>query len=284
MILGKKDAAQVPSWHFTSPPRPGPGQRRVPLPPDVPPEPRASDCVDYCAPPSDTAPSWAPVWRRLHTSGIQRQHRVIIWKLMHGALQSRAYMAYVALRARPRDATPPFCFTHPGCDDIPDTITHQIFHCPVATRSLLWLTAICGKPSHPAQCRQRLRVKPHAHQGLWQRLRVTTLYAIWNASKLARGGQPQTTAGIAAFVMHTLTKAIRQDWCRVQAEQSGGLPALTAGQISTSEWLRGRTVLMDKSQFEDLWCPNNVLCQVTHTHNLRVHWTVAHPVPVPSTA
>ena len=195
--LGKREAAQAPSWQFPSPPRPGPGQRRVPLPLDVPPEPRASDYVDYGAP-SETVPSWAPVWRRLHTSGIQRQHRVIIWKLMHGALQSKAYMAYVALRARPRDPIPQFCCPHPGCDKVPDTITHQVFDCPVAKASLLWLTAMWPAITQSAEPPpmsfavlvaddHRVR-KPRAHLKLWQRLRVTTLYAIWNASKLARGG------------------------------------------------------------------------------------------------
>ena len=131
------------------------------------------------------------------------------------------------------------------------------FDCPVAKASLLWLTAMWPAITQSAEppplsfavlVADDHRVwKPRAHLKLWQRLRVTTLYAIWNASKLARGGQPQTAAGIAAFVMHRLTKAIRQDWCRVQAEQGGGLPALTAGQI-TSEWLRGRSVLMSRQQ------------------------------------
>jgi hypothetical protein len=121
--------------------------------------------------------------------------------------------------------------------------------------------------------------KPAAHRKLWQRLRVTTLYAIWNASKLARGEQPHTAAGIAAFVVHTHTKAIRQDWCRVQAKSNRGLAALTTGQMS-SEWLRGRSPLMPMPEFEDFWCVHNVLCDVTNIHTLRVHWTLAHPVPV----
>ena len=212
---------------------------------------------------------------------------------MHGSLQSRAYMAYAALRARPRDPIPLYGCPHPECAGVPDTTTHQIFACPMAQASLRWMIATwqaitqSEKPpplSFAVLVADDHRVwKPATHLKLWQRLRVTTLYAIWNASKLARGGQPQTAAGIAAFVVHTLTKAIRQDWCRVQAADIGGLAALTAGQI-TSEWLRGRSPAMPRPQFQEFWCIRNVLCEISHTHTLRVHWTLVHPVPVPSTA
>jgi hypothetical protein len=168
-----------------------------------------------------------------------------------------------------------------------------VFACPVAQASFQWLidtwhavTQLENPPplSFAVLVADDHRVwHPKAHKKLWQRLRVTTLYAIWNASKLARGGQPNTAAGIAAFVVHTLTKAIRQDWCRVEAFGNGGLAALTAGKIN-SEWLRGRKPLMPMPDFKDFWCVHNVLCDVTSTHTLRVHWTLAHPVPVPSFA
>ena len=65
----------------------------------------------------------------------------------------------------------------------------------------------------------------------------------------------------AIFLVHTFTKAIRQDWCRVQAVDNGGLAALTAGQM-TSASLRGRSPLMPRPESEDFG-----ICKIYDVNN-----------------
>ena len=92
---------------------------------------------------------------------------------------------------------------------------------------------------------------------------MTTLYAIWMHAKIARGGQPQTAAGIFFYIVkaYMLRNTGRCRYCRlfgahthqgdprdrlwVQTVDNGGLAALTAGQ-TTTEWLRGRSLPMPR--------------------------------------
>ena len=55
-----------------------PGQQRS-LPLD--------DTNDACSPqPGSPASAWAPVWSRLHSLGLNRQHRLTAWRVLHGAI------------------------------------------------------------------------------------------------------------------------------------------------------------------------------------------------------
>ena len=73
-----------------------------------------------------------------------------------------------------------------------------------------------------------------------------------------------------------LSSQVRRDWLLV-----GSDIRLRAGLLS--HWLRGRQPTMTAEVLQSRWCHEEVLCsrpaEVTEAPHM--HWTAAHPVPLP---
>ena len=79
---------------------------------------------------------WRHIWELAGASYLDRQHRVLWWRLLHGSLMCGAYRAYIG-RATPAQANCPFsCCIDPGQ---PQTISHLFITCPVAAIVTDWL-------------------------------------------------------------------------------------------------------------------------------------------------
>ena len=79
---------------------------------------------------------WRHIWELASASYLDRQHRVLWWRLLHGSLMCGAYRAYIG-RATPAQANCPFsCCIDPGQ---PQTISHLFITCPVAATVTDWL-------------------------------------------------------------------------------------------------------------------------------------------------
>ena len=79
---------------------------------------------------------WQRTWELASASYLDRQHRVLWWRLLHTSLMCGAYRAYIG-RATPAQANCPFsCCIGPGQ---PQTITYLFITCPVAATVTDWL-------------------------------------------------------------------------------------------------------------------------------------------------
>jgi len=79
---------------------------------------------------------WRHIWELASASYLDRQHRVLWWRLLHGSLMCGAYRAYIG-RAMPAQANCPFsCCIDPRQ---PQTISHLFITCPVAATVTDWL-------------------------------------------------------------------------------------------------------------------------------------------------
>ncbi len=79
---------------------------------------------------------WRHIWELASASYLNRRHRDLWWRLLHGSLVCGAYKAYIG-RARPAQANCPFsCCIGPSQ---PQTISHMFITCPVAATVTDWL-------------------------------------------------------------------------------------------------------------------------------------------------
>ena len=81
---------------------------------------------------------------------------------------------------------------------------------------------------------------------LWTRLRLTTLWHLWRASRpgaLDAGAQPLTAIRVASSILHDCRGAIQRDFTRVSSliDCDMGVPMA---------WLRGRSPTMELTQFQ----------------------------------
>ena len=115
------------------------------------------DAHNACSPQPDTpAPAWAPVWSRLHDLGLDRQHRLTAWRLLHGAIWCGALRAYIG-RSRQQltleEASVLAACPRPACQGQPETLTHLFLACPSSQRVWLWVSAVwtqlSGSPGPP---------------------------------------------------------------------------------------------------------------------------------------
>ncbi len=237
---------------------------------------------------------WRHIWELAGASYLDRQHRVLWWRLLHGSLMCGAYRAYIG-RAVPAQANCPFsCCINPSR---PQTISHLFITCPVAATVTDWLCrlwqAVTGylpvvsAASLLAADTPSEQLPSDALLQTWHRLRLAVLHSIWAAPQIAqvsRSIQPSdasepdaimassplsqqvslssssTTAprplGEANSVEDRQGSMIHNDWtkCNDDIKQISGV---------SSSWLRGKDPSMTLAAFRSLWCHNNTLASVT---------------------
>ena len=257
------------------------------------------DTQNACSPQPDTpAPAWAPVWSRIHDLGLDRQHRLTAWRLLHGAIWCGAFRAYIG-RCKQQlsleEASLLAACPRPACQGQPETLTHLFLTCPSSQRVWTWISAIWtrlsgsqGPPLSAAllMADDQRHWQPEAHlQPLWTQLRIATLAAIHSARTQRRKGIPTTATSVAARLVHQMRSAMLRDWQRVRGRNS--LAALADG-VCCSTWLKGRQPFSSLEQFQQHWGEQGALYQVSTaalyqpgtTPQLTVLWTVQHPTPI----
>ena len=150
---------------------------------------------------------WRQVWELASASYIDRRHRVLWWRIMHGCLMCGAYKAYIHWIG-PQQANCPL----PCCQSSPQlqTITHLFTTCPAAAKAVSWLCslwqAMTGHlPSASistllAADASSLQLPTQALLQTWHRLRLAVLHSIWSAAQM-----PQSqTAAVSASAQPSL--------------------------------------------------------------------------------
>jgi exonuclease III len=266
------------------------------------------DTLNACSPqPNAPAPAWAPVWSRIHDLGLDRQHRLTAWRLLHGALWCGALRAYIGRRRQQlslQEASLLAACPRPACQGQPETLTHLFLTCPASVRVWSWIAAVWtqlsgseGPPLSAAllMADDQRHWQPGAHlQPLWTQLRIATLAALHSARAQRRKGIPTTATSVAARLVHLMRSAMLRDWQRVRGRNS--LAALADG-VCCSTWLRGRQPFISLEQFQQHWgqpgalyqlstgalyqLSTGALYQAEATPQLTVLWTVQHPTPIP---
>ncbi|DBA69810.1 TPA: hypothetical protein ACH3X2_14309 [Trebouxia sp. C0005] len=246
------------------------------------------DVLEACGSHAQQA-QWQRTWELASASYLDRQHRVLWWRLLHTSLMCGAYRAYIG-RATPAQATCPFscCI---GLSQ-PQTISHLFITCPVAATVTDWLCRLwqamtgylpvvsaasllaADTPSEQLPSNELLQT--------WHRLRLAVLHSIWAASQIAQASRPtqapdasepvatlvsSPSSQQASFTSHhghlarqlalkTIRAMIRNDWtkCNDDIRQISGV---------CSSWLRGKDPNMTLAAFQSLWCYNGVLASVT---------------------
>ena len=218
------------------------------------------DTQNACSPQPDTpAPAWAPLWSRIHDLGLDRQHRLTAWRLLHGAIWCGAFRAYIS-RCKQQlsleEASLLAACPRPACQGQPETLTHLFLTCPSSQRVWTWISAIWtrlsgsqGPPLSAAllMADDQRHWQSEAHlQPLWTQLRIATLAAIHSARTQRRKGIPTTATSVAARLVHQMRSAMLRDWQRVRGRNS--LAALADG-VCCSTWLKGRQPFISLEQF-----------------------------------
>ena len=93
------------------------------------------DVLEACGSHAQEAQS-RQIWELASASYLNRRHRVLWWRLLHGSLMCGAYKAYID-RTTPAQANCPFscCISRSQ----PQTISHLFLTCPVAATNTGWL-------------------------------------------------------------------------------------------------------------------------------------------------
>ena len=232
--------------------------------------------------------SYRAVWTALLDPGIMRVHRVVAWRILHGALLVNAFHAHVHGDHLPLHAA--YC-SHPDCHAAAavETLTHAFMDCPQVAPAIDWLldlwAAISG--SRPPRAARVLLADDYlfwAPAGplvsLWSRLRITMLGCIWHCrcrrhdSGAVLGGM--SGAVVAMFIDH-VTHAINRDWLRVTRDVR-----LLSDQYP-SNWFAGQDPATDVDWFRKQWCWRDVLCRVRgeDAADMDIRLSRSQPVPAP---
>ncbi|KAA6430032.1 MAG: hypothetical protein FRX49_00463 [Trebouxia sp. A1-2] len=156
------------------------------------------DVLETCGSHAQQAPSQR-TWEQPGASAsyLDRQHRVLWWRLLHTSLKCGAYRAYIG-RATPAQASCPFsCCIGPGQ---PQTISHLFITCPVAATVTDWLCRlwqamtgylpVVSAASLLAADTPSEQLPSDALLQTWHRLRLAVLHSIWAASQIAEASRP----------------------------------------------------------------------------------------------
>jgi len=139
---------------------------------------------------------WRHIWELASASYLDRQHRILWWRLLHGSLMCGAYKAYIG-RAMPAQANCPFsCCIDPSQ---PQTISHLFITCPVAATVTDWLCRlwqamtgylpVVSAASLLAADRPSEQLPSDALRQTWHRLRLAVLHSIWVAFQIAQASR-----------------------------------------------------------------------------------------------
>ena len=97
-----------------------------------------NDTMDVLGDPGDPPQltEWRRLWQLASAAYLDRQHRVLWWRILHGCVMCGAFSAYIG-RATLQQACCPFaCCCTPTQ---PQTISHMFLGCPVAATVVSWL-------------------------------------------------------------------------------------------------------------------------------------------------
>ena len=274
-------------WMHPPPPRAAPAERRARAAaraeraarrPPVP-----NDTADPLAP-AGRRPAWAHVWAHIYDIDIDRRHRCTAFRILHGQLHVGMFAGYI----RHHNSAEACCCPHPACHGAGQSLSHVFLDCVVALPVVAWLAqvwgAVTGQRTPPLSAAVLLAGDHRgwpldaALQPLWTRLRLTTLWHLWRASRhgaLDAGAQPLTAVRVASSILHDCRGAIQRDFMRVSTliDCEMGVPMA---------WLRGRSPKMKLTEFQARWCHRGVLCRAPSDRVLELRWTAAHPVPLPA--
>ena len=254
----------------------------------------ADDVTDVAARESEPAGPWSAVWRRLQHLGLDRQHRLVAWQLLHAALPCGAHRAYTQLgRTEPgqiQDTLDQAMCPHCLPERRPETLSHMLVDCPVATQIWTWVCHLWAQYSGAAMppitaavllADDQSEWQPASHsQSAWTQLRIATITAIRDGASNRRRGLPVTPVSIAAVIVASISAAVRRDWQRVQARD---IASLSQG-FCCSTWLRGRRPLLSRQEFAVMWTAHGVFCTVSDDGSLgklRLVLSLSTPVPFP---
>lgn len=281
-------AAEAPPAYFRPySPRPAPRERQVQSQPDALPVRHGAPLLQQVPRGADRRPvgvDCRAVWRRLRDPALQRTHRVVAWRLLHGSVMVNALRMRVGVDAvrpfTPDDACCPLCAAA-GRGRHLETVTHAFMDCPDVAPALDWLlaayAALTGEPvprdSLAILADADWRWRP-AHPTLWLRLRVTFLGCVWAARGSGARGGP---LAVVEAVVGAVARGVRRDWLRVMTD----VRAEAVGIVPTV-WFRGRSPALSERAFRLLWPDTGgwFLAGGTGRHVV-VRLSPSWPVPVP---
>ena len=275
----------MPAWQRRSRQRLPPSRA---APPAVPVRRRPTPWVDedqdpLSAPVPPPPCSWAGVWGRLVNIELDRDQRVLAWRVLHCSVGCGALRAHTGACAASAAACP-----HPACVGAPQDLSHMFISCAVAASVWSWLLDVWERltgVSCPPLCAavlladdRRVWQAPTALRPLWQRIRLAALHALWVvACKAARSPDPSPARSVASRIVYGIRKIIMRHWFRVDMRLSdlGSCP----------HWLVARQPALSLHDFQQWWCPPGPLC-VLHDvagakPRLQLLWDAHSPVPLP---
>ena len=97
-----------------------------------------NDTMDVLGDPGDPPQlaEWRRLWQLASAAYLNRQHRVLWWRILHGCVMCGAFSAYIG-RATPQQACCPFASCRTPTQ--PQAISHVFLDCPVAATVINWL-------------------------------------------------------------------------------------------------------------------------------------------------
>jgi hypothetical protein len=118
--------------------------------------------------------------------------------------------------------------------------------------------------------------QPSLAPGLWQILRLGTLYALWT-SRAANDEVACTAAGVVCRIIHGVKRCISLEWKRVISD-------IRREAHTCAGSFRGRDPQMSREEFEGRWCIGDAICKVIADGGrpkLEVLLRPNHPVALP---
>ena len=183
--------------------------------------------------------------------------------------------------------------SHPACSSAPANLTHIFTSCYIAKAVVGWLCAVWAtiEPGNkpPASFAVIAVGDPRAWTTqwpqLWLRLRLRLLHELWRShSKMqhATDQHPAPASSIALRIILGAAADMRLDWLR--ASMSAHVLADACGSWMTGG-RRPQTPAEAREAFRQLWCHNDILCQLppTGAASPLIKWLTNWPGPLPPT-
>ena len=248
----------------------------------------ADDTVDI-ARQDPGMPPWAQVYKAIGDRRLPREHRVIAWRLLHGLLPCGAFLMHVSHQPTRATNAASTC-SHPACSSAPANLTHIFVTCQLAQAVVRWLCDVWAALDPGNRPPSTFAVIAVGDPGtwtpqwpeLWMRLRLRTLHELWRShAAMQRAQQPASACAIASRIVLGAAADMRLDWLRAS------MPAHALADACGS-WMTGNGRPLSpeeaREQFEQLWCVNNVLCQLPAAGASApdIRWSASWPVPFPA--
>lgn len=257
--VGERDAAFAPQYdaaaQHRAPPRPQPAERQ------------AAQEVRQAAREAAAAQGNAggvpqpgvrctALWARVtQWSAAHEGHRMVAWKVLHGALMVGALRSHLVDTLPCAGACCAACRAA-GRGEVLETLTHAFMDCPAIAAALDWLlsafAALAGvqPPRDPlvilADADWRWQAPLPKQRSLWTTFRLTFLGCAWEA----RMSGSFSAQGVVTAVVEALARGVRRDWSRVESDVRAG----AIGLVPTV-WFRGRDPTLKEDDFEAMWPP-----------------------------